>query len=232
MRLVAEELSEKLKPVGALVELSVQETAFKPLVALRSVRLPPEKPPRSAKRIVFVPLSVAAPLSARLSEVVPSSKTKVPFASERLLPVSDVARAVPSAKLKVALFALKLVTPVASAPAPLISSVPPVAETAPVFVFEPLSVRVPAPDFVNPPAPWSEPAKVLVLASATVSVCSEATVTTPPVDPPPCKEAIVSLLITFKPTPAVLANLTVPVSVIALPPLRLKVPAPIVVRPP
>ena len=141
-------------------------------------------------------------------------------------------RPVPSVRLMVELVALSEEMPLDRAFAPLNASVPVVTETAPLLVFEPLSVSVPAPDLVRLPEPCSAPANDWEPVSATVSVCAEAIVTMPPVEPPPWREAMVSLEFTLNTTPAVLARVTVPVFAIALPPLMVRLPALIEVSPP
>ena len=182
--------------------------------------------------MVFVPLSVAPPLvKVSLSVAEPNSKTIVDPVRESPPLEMVMVRPTPSWRLIVALVALSEETLEDNALEPLKVSVPAVTEIAPLFVFVPLSVSVPTPDFVKSPDPWSEPAKVWVPASATVSVCAEAIVTLPPVEPPPWREAIVSLEFTLNPTPAVLTNVTVPVFAIALPPLMVRLPALIVVVP-
>ena len=162
----------------------------------------------------------------------PNSKTMVALLSERLPVESVIVRPTPSARLIVVLLAaLRSEVLPERAVAPLRRTVPPVTETAPEFVFVPLSVSVPKPVFVKFPAPWSDPPKVFEFASATVRVCPLAIDTLPPVAPPPCREAIVSLEFTLKATPAVLAKVTVPVSAMAAPPLMDSVPALMVVTP-
>ena len=180
-----------------------------------------------------MPLNVAVVPTERKSAVpVAISNLKLePLAIE-----SDPAMAlflvVPSARLSVApVPALRLVTLEDSALAPLKSNVPPVADTAPLLVFVPASVSVPTPDLVKLPDPLTDPLKVLVLASAIVRVWPVPIDTLPPVDPPPCREPMVSLALILKVAPAVFAKLTVPVSAIALPPLIASVPALIVVVP-
>ena len=195
--------------------------------------VPAAQEPISARRMVFVPLNVALPLvSVRRSLVEPNSKTMVALASERFPVERVMVRPTPSARLIVVpLEALRSEVVPESAEAPLRTTVPPVTDTAPLLVFVPFKVSVPVADFVKFPAPWSDPLKVVVLASATVRVCPLAIVTLPPAAPPPCREAIVSLVLTLKATPEVFARVTVPVSVMAAPPLIVSVPALIVVAP-
>ncbi len=65
----------------------------------------------------------------------------------------------------------------------------------------------------------------------TVKVWLAAIFTVPPVVPPPWSVPIVSEALTLKFTPAVLARMTVPLSVIAFPPLMVRLPALMVVVP-
>ena len=92
-------------------------------------------------------------------------------------------------------------------------------------------VSVPVEDLVRPPTPVIAPLKVFEPASAIVRVCPEAMLTFPPLEPPPCRDATVSLELTWKSAPAVSASVTVPVLAMATPPLMASVPALIVVVP-
>ena len=65
----------------------------------------------------------------------------------------------------------------------------------------------------------------------TVRVWLAAIFTVPPVPPPPWSVPMVSLALTLKFTPAVFARMTVPLSVIAFPPLMVRLPALMVVEP-
>jgi hypothetical protein len=123
----------------------------------------------SLRKIVFVPESVAAPLvKVSRSDVAPMSNRRVaPLKAKPPLLIVSV-RPVPSVRLIVELVAFSEEMLEESALAPLKAKVPLVTETAPLLEFVPFSVRVPAPDFVKLPAPWSEPAKVCAPVSATV----------------------------------------------------------------
>ena len=126
-----------------------------------------------------------------------------------------------------------VITPVPRASAAPTSIIPEVIVTPPendVELFR-SSVSVPAPDFSKVPVPESVPEKVTDPVSATVSVWPEAMETVPPVVPPPWMEPMVSLEATCKMALATLARLTAPVFERALPPLRVMLPAEIVVRP-
>ena len=74
----------------------------------------------------------------------------------------------------------------------------------------------------------------MLVVSPVIKVAAPATplVTIPPVVPPPANEPIVSLVpFKSKVTPATSASVTAPVLASAAPPLSLRVPALIVVRP-
>jgi hypothetical protein len=102
---------------------------------------------------VFVPSSVAAPVTANRSEDEPfRSKTKLLAFSESV-PAIVLFRVVPSAKLSVAPLALRSEVSADKAEAPLKRRVPAVAETVPLFVLVPLSVVTPRPEFTRDPGP-------------------------------------------------------------------------------
>ena len=102
---------------------------------------------------VFVPMSVAAPVTAKRSEAEPfRSKTKELAFSERV-PAIVLFRVVPSAKLSVAPLALRSEVLADRAEAPLKRRVPAVAETVPLFVLVPLSVVTPRAEFTRDPEP-------------------------------------------------------------------------------
>jgi hypothetical protein len=101
----------------------------------------------------FVPMSVAAPVTAKRSEDEPfRSKTKL-LASSVRVPAIVLFRVVPSAKLSVAPLALRSEVLADKAEAPLKRRVPAVAETVPLFVLVPLSVVTPRPEFTRDPEP-------------------------------------------------------------------------------
>ena len=120
---------------------------------------------------VFVPVRDAAFEKARRSEaLLETSSHSAAVLSEMPELPSVIVRVVLSAKFSVELVALRLLMFVDNAPEPLKSSVPPpVMDTPPEFVFEPLSVRLPEPVLVSEPVPLMMPEMDWLLVEAKTS---------------------------------------------------------------
>ena len=101
----------------------------------------------------------------------------------------------------------------------------------PPKVFAPERIIVPVPDLTSEPVFVIRPPNVCEPDSETVNTAAPATLTLPPVPPPPRSEPIVSFVLTRKVAPELLERLTAAVSAMAAPLVTSSTPALTVVVP-